>query len=164
MSATTKVPLWLWIALAVVLLAGGGTAAVYMTRAIRNNNPLNLRANKFVGFKGLDADGYAIFDTMANGLRGAARQLLLYQSRGIVTPTQIVSTWAPSNENDTQAYIDYMCSELGINQDVPVNLSDRNVLFDWMRAQIRQEAGSVPALTISDAQVNAAIDAARASM
>lgn len=80
------------------------------SRGIRNNNPLNIRKGKdsWVGKVGDDGQ-FVIFDTMTNGLRAAFRNLRTYHKNyKIRTITGIINRWAPSVENNTQAYIRYV--------------------------------------------------------
>ena len=78
-------------------------------RGMRNNNPGNIRTlppNKaWRGQVADDGGGYGVYDTMALGVRAAAHQLLAYEARGLTTLRQIISTWAPSSENNTAAYV-----------------------------------------------------------
>lgn len=125
-------------------------------RGLRNRNPGNLRANAFLGFQRLDDAGYAIFDTLAHGNRGAARQLRLYFARGINTIRSIVSTWAPSSENDTERYIDNMEQWVGRSRDAVLQLDEATHLA-LLRGIYRKELGTIAAATISDADILAAI-------
>lgn len=95
--------------LGALVLFGGGTVVYKKTRGLRNNNPGNIRynsANNWVGQVGQDADGFVKFDKPVNGIRAMARTLQSYRNRGIITVDQIIATWAPAIENNTQSYID----------------------------------------------------------
>lgn len=77
------------------------------TLGIRNNNPLNIRyspCNKWQGQTGCNK-GFCTFDTIEYGIRAALVLLRNYVRRGLCTPRLIISNWAPSNENDTESYI-----------------------------------------------------------
>lgn len=148
--------MWLWIVGAVVLL-GSGAAAVYMTVGLRNKNPGNLRKNSYLGSLGVDNNGYAIFDTLENGIRAIGKQLYLNQARGQHTIRSLISSWAPPSENDTTAYIDFVAGELAVDPEATIDVHDTQTLFDLTRAIIRQENGTLPALTISDATVQAGL-------
>lgn len=138
-----------------VLLISGGVFAAYMIRGIQNNNPGNLRKNAYKGFLRVDKDGYAIFDTMENGIRAIRRQLQTNYSRGLDTIEETISSWAPANENDTPAYIAFVTAYLG---DTPPNPYDGAALFKMCRAIIRMECSAVGALTISDATVQRGLE------
>jgi len=92
-----------------------GLAAV-PRRGIRNNNPGNIRtSNIYVwhGQTGADSDGYCIFDDPAYGLRAICILWVNYREyHHCVTITDYISRWAPSGDNPTQAYIDFMVTAL----------------------------------------------------
>ena len=80
-------------------------------RGIRNNNPLNIRRGQsWRGLRPKQTDSeFCQFITMAWGIRAACRILRTYRRRGWVTVTQIIEHWAPQTENNTTAYIKYVC-------------------------------------------------------
>lgn len=129
-----------------------------LVRGLRNNNPGNLRKNAFLGFVGLDAGGYAIFDTLHNGIRASARQLKLYRDRGVDTIREIITTWAPASENNTAAYIAAVTGALGIGADVTVS-GHESTQTALLRAIFRHENGAQAAV-ISDADILAGVRAA----
>lgn len=102
--------------------SSGGTGA---TRGIRNNNPGNIRFGAFAkahGATGADDKGFAIFPTMAAGEAAGQALLASYKSGGYNTIGKMISRWAPSNENDTAAYIRAVSKSTGI--DPNATLSD----------------------------------------
>ncbi|MEA5104679.1 hypothetical protein [Pantoea sp. S18] len=113
-----------------------------LKRGERNNNPGNLN---FVGQAGasLEKPGgrFAKFETAYDGLRAMARQLTLYAQRGINTVEGIISTWAPSSENNTGAYVNAIASKLGVNPNAALNLQNPQVLSQLMDGIIRHENG-----------------------
>jgi len=107
---------------------------------IRNNNPGNLN---FVGQAGASRSGrFAAFGSMAEGIAALDDQLRLYASRGNDTVRGIVSTYAPSSENDTGAYINAVSKALGVNADAHLNLNDANTLRTLISAITTQEVGA----------------------
>lgn len=114
-----------------------------IARGIRNNNPGNIRksSNKWLGkIQGVDKD-FETFDTPENGIRAVAVLLLTYRDKGLVTPVQIVSRYAPSNENNTVAYAAKLAAKIGVginDSTVPVPLEK------IVRAVISIENGVVP--------------------
>ena len=84
-----------------------------MTRGQRNNNPLNIRhaADQWQGACEEQADkSFVQFKTMAYGYRAAWKVLESYwkyfhRTKQAYNVTNIISRWAPPNENDTQTYI-----------------------------------------------------------
>lgn len=77
------------------------------TLGVRNCNPLNIRFSPNNNWKGQTGcnRGFCTFIDMEHGFRAALVLLRNYLRRGLVTPRQIISNWAPANENDTEAYI-----------------------------------------------------------
>jgi hypothetical protein len=73
------------------------------TRGLRNNNPGNLKAVKG---QRRDREGFAVFDTMEEGIRHADAQIGRYESQGITTAEGVVKKWAPAGDgNDVAAYL-----------------------------------------------------------
>ena len=93
-------------------------------RGIRNNNPGNIRYGDFArgaGATGADSGGFAVFADMESGVAATLKLLQSYASRGFNTIRKIISRWAPSNENDTQAYIAAVAKQLGVSADSVLN-------------------------------------------
>ena len=84
-----------------------------MTRGQRNNNPLNIRhsSDRWEGARMEQTDkAFVQFTTMAYGYRAAWKTLesywkYFYRTRQAYNATNIITRWAPPNENDTKAYI-----------------------------------------------------------
>lgn len=77
-------------------------------RGIRNNNPLNIRVgNNWKGEVAKPSDHtFEQFTEMKWGCRAAFVILRNYiQRHKLNTIAKIIARWAPSNENNTQAYI-----------------------------------------------------------
>jgi len=77
-------------------------------RGIRNNNLGNIRYGKFAqqnGATGKDSGGFAIFSSMADGMKAAMTLLGTYLRTGRDTIEKVISSWAPGSENNTAAYI-----------------------------------------------------------
>lgn len=116
-------------------------------RGIRNNNPGNL---EFAGQDGAVSDGrFAKFRTAFEGLRAMSRQLLRYYDgkttgKELHTVSDIISTWAPKNENDTLAYITHVSQMLGVSPNAQINLRDPNVMATMMNGIIQKENGRNP--------------------
>lgn len=136
----------LWILAGLLLLAGGG--AVYtMTRGLRNNNPGNIREGQgdrtwWQGERPTDDDAaFEEFETPEYGIRAMAVILKNYLRQGRATIEQIISRWAPANENDTEAYINAVSRATGIPRTQPVSEADFPVLI---AAMIKHENGIQP--------------------
>lgn len=83
------------------------------TLAQRNNNPGNLRFAGQAGAIGKDSRGFAIFSTPEEGWAALNNQISLDAGRGL-TLTQFLNKYAPSSENDTSNYINFVSSQTGI--------------------------------------------------
>lgn len=89
------------------------------TRGYRNNNPLNIRfssSNNWRGQTGSDIGGFAIFNTMENGLRAGFINLRTYHNRKIRNIRQIVYTWAPVSDGNpnNENYVNHVSNISGI--------------------------------------------------
>lgn len=119
-------------------------------RGIRNNNPLNIRiGNVWLGEVDNPTDrSFEQFKQMEYGIRAGFVILRRYIRRyGRDTIAEIVSAWAPANENNTQAYINSVSMKMGIAPDVHIKFEDRNTMCALVDAMIRVECGQPVALT-----------------
>jgi hypothetical protein len=139
---------------------------------IRSRNPGNLRPSSppWQGQIG-SANGFCVFDTMANGIRALCKNLIAYQrhpdGRGgrIDTVREAISRWAPGEDhNDTEAYIALVCTVLDCNQDDEFDFSDRSFLY-WMTIAIGEQENGHDAFLrgVTEADINAGVDAALAA-
>lgn len=115
-------------------------------RGIRNNNPGNIRKTQtaWQGLAPVQSDpDFFIFETMAYGVRAAAVILLhYYRVHGLKTVRQIISRWAPPNENNTDAYISAVCGTMGVKPDDELDLDeDASELDPLCDAIFRHENG-----------------------
>lgn len=135
---------------------GSGDSA----RGIRNNNPGNLeysKTNPWVGQTG-DDGRFAKFETPEHGIRALGRNLLSYQRQGIDTVNDIINRWAPpSDNNNTDAYIQAVCAQLGVTPDQPIDASNPDTLKALCASIIQHENGSQP---YSDQQLATGVSAA----
>lgn len=126
-----------------------------LPRGIRNNNPLNIRVgNVWQGEVKKPTDGaFEQFVSMKWGVRAAFVILRRYIKRyGHNTIRSIVSTWAPSNENNTNAYVDFVAKRTNINPDKPISFDDKPTMVAIVSAMIWQENGKgIDELIIQDA-------------
>lgn len=129
-------------------------------RGIRNNNPGNLeysKTNPWVGQTG-DDGRFAKFETPEHGIRALGRNLLSYQRQGIDTVSDIINRWAPpSDNNNTEAYIQAVCAQLGVTPDQPLDASNPDTLKALCASIIQHENGSQP---YSDQQLATGVSAA----
>jgi hypothetical protein len=129
-------------------------------RGIRNNNPGNIEfdpRNDWQGQAGLEQGvahpRFARFDSAESGIRALARLLINYRSKegqpdvggpGIDTVREIISRWAPGNENDTEAYIRAVARAVGVGDHEPVDIRDPQTLTGMVTAIITHENASNP--------------------
>lgn len=114
------------------------------TRAERNNNPGNLNYAGQTGAVLEDGSNarFAKFGSTAEGVSALAKQLQRYGERGLDTVSKIINKYAPSSENNTQAYIDALSKRLGVSGDQKLDLNDSSTLTGLIKGIARHEAGS----------------------
>ena len=96
-------------------------------RGIRNCNPLNIRRSKdqWKGLAEAQTDrAFVQFKTLEYGWRAAFYLLTrtYYHKYRLYTIRTIIRRWAPSNENDTNAYIANVSKLTGIDPDEPIGI------------------------------------------
>lgn len=129
-------------------------------RGVRNNNPGNIDfnpRNAWQGQLGLEVGvanpRFARFDEPENGIRAIGKLLINYRGKdgmpgvggkGIDTVLETISRWAPSNENNTQAYAAAVAKRIGVRQTDPINIKDRATLRGLVVGIIVHENGGNP--------------------
>ena len=128
-------------------------------RGERNNNPGNIDynpRNQWQGQLGIEpgANGrFAVFDCPENGIRALGKLLLNYRGKtgmpgvgkpGIDTPLEFISRWAPSNENNTNAYAAAIAKRLGIGVRDSIDVSKPETLLQVVTGIIVHENGKNP--------------------
>lgn len=113
-------------------------------RGIRNNNPLNIRiGNVWLGEVSNPTDpDFEQFISMVYGVRAGfvlIRRYIRHYHR--TTIPQVIAAWAPSNENNTTAYIDKVCQVSGIERDVQLKYEDEDQMIALVDAMILVECG-----------------------
>ena len=125
------------------------------TLGCKNRNPLNIRYNPRNNWKGQVGEnaGFCVFSHEAYGFRAAYKLITTYISQGHNTIEKIVSRWAPSCENDTEAYIKFVAYETII--DRKEILTDRNIHDYWTKLMIiRAMARMESSRNIDEQQIN----------
>jgi hypothetical protein len=79
----------------------------------RDNNPGDLRHSPHSFHSPGDANGIGRIDSSVDGWADLERQLQLYAKRGL-TLQQAIFDFAPPTENNSQAYLDFICQGLGV--------------------------------------------------
>lgn len=115
-------------------------------RGIRNNNPGNIdrTADRWQGMSPDQSSDsrFVVFDSPLWGIRALARVLMNYaKNYGADTIAEVIARWAPSNENDTQAYINSVAAATGIGPNQQLTDAD---LPGVVAAIIKHENGMQP--------------------
>ena len=122
-------------------------------RAIRNNNPLNIRHSnsRWQGLKNEQTDKeFCQFKSLVFGWRAAFKLLTrtYYHTYKLNTIEKIIKRWAPSSENDTLQYIRSVEALTGIERHKLLGLpSDPDCAVNWMAvgmAMAYVESGGAP--------------------
>ena len=120
-----------------------------MTRGLRNNNPLNIRRNntKWQGLAEVQSDrAFFVFVAPEWGYRAALRTLQNYHRvHGLCSLREWIARWAPPCENDTVAYIRYVCQHTGMPADAEPRITNKTVMCSIVAAMSYMENG-VPAV------------------
>ena len=129
-------------------------------RGIRNNNPGNIRHGS--NWQGLNPNSrnidpaFCVFTSSVYGIRALAKVLINYKKiHGLNTVRQIISRYAPPNENQTTAYIQSVAKQLGVVPDTVIDIEERGILTVFIKAIIRMENGIQP---YSDPTIQQGID------
>ena len=113
-------------------------------------NPGNIRKSTDV-FQGeiipsKDKD-FKQFQTMAHGYRAMFKLLsTYYRAYSLKTIRQLISRWAPRNENNTQAYVSLVASYTGIAEDAPLMFA-KEEMVKIVAAMSRVENGREATMT-----------------
>lgn len=113
-------------------------------RGIRNNNPLNIRiGNCWLGEVREPTDpDFEQFISMVYGVRAGfvlLRRYIRHYHR--TTIPQVIAAWAPSSENNTEAYITAVCQMSKISRDETLDYYNQDQMYRLMDAMIFHECG-----------------------
>lgn len=116
-----------------------------LPRGLRNNNPGNIRhdKDKWQGEVIPSTDkSFKQFENIYYGYRAMIKLLQNYSKlRGCKTLRQMVTRYAPPNENNTENYIKRVSKQTSINPDVEVNIYDKDEMCRIVAAMIFVENG-----------------------
>ena len=130
-----------------------------IARGLRNNNPGNIDYNSRNDWQGqLPPDlaiekRFARFNSPENGIRALAKLLINYRGKdgmpgvglqGIDTVRETINRWAPSVENNTEAYVKAVSVEAGVLPNESIDIRDRRILLGVVTAIIKHENGGNP--------------------
>ena len=103
------------------------------TRGVRNCNPGNIRLSQGISFVGevQSSDiSFRQFKSMVYGIRALMKLLLRYfYTYNRITVRSIISRYAPSVENRTDKYIDFVCEYMHVKSNTILMLASPRVLF-----------------------------------
>tara|TARA_R110002051_G_scaffold61591_1_gene112795 strand:- start:334 stop:1908 length:1575 start_codon:yes stop_codon:yes gene_type:complete len=114
-------------------------------RAIRNNNPFNLKYTeiKWDGKLPLDKeteDTFERFDSNLMGMRAGIINTLTHHIKyGDDTIEKLITRHAPSNENDTKNFINFVSKNMGIEPNQKIDLKNKEVLYEYAKAVVTME-------------------------
>ena len=118
------------------------------TRGVRNFNPGNIRLSNGVPFKGevpSSDKSFRQFNSIVYGIRALMKLLLTYyRTYHCLTVRAIISRYAPSIENRTDKYIDYVCEHMHVEPDTILQLNVPYVLFSLVSAICEYESKYCP--------------------
>lgn len=113
-------------------------------RGFRNCNPLNIRiGNTWLGERDdPDDNEFEQFVSMIYGIRAGFVILRRYIRRyHINTIRMIVSRWAPSSENKTDAYVNTVAKTMNYDPDAEIRFEDRDTMCALVNSMIFVENG-----------------------
>ena len=121
-----------------------------MTRGYRNNNPGNIRKTSSVWIGQVlpgDDQDFCTFSSIAYGYRAMFVLLQNYIDKGFDTVEKIINRWAPSSENNSQAYILHVVQLSGIPAGQVIAYSDGETIKKLVAAISYHENGTSPNFT-----------------
>jgi hypothetical protein len=138
-----------WVVLALIglaVIAAGATGVVSyaMSRGLRNNNPGNIKRDgtQWQGMSPTQSDPtFVQFTDPLWGIRAMARVLTNYMNRGLRSVSDIIGTWAPPSENDTEAYVAAVANSMGVDPNAALGTAN---LPGLVSAIIEHENGTQP--------------------
>ena len=120
-------------------------SAIITPRGIRNFNPGNIRRDStdWLGLAPEQTDpDFFQFVSAVYGIRAISRILKTYQREGISTLSGAIQRWAPSVENDTDAYVKAVCDACQVQPEQVVDITA--IMPQVVKAIITHENGQQP--------------------
>lgn len=118
-------------------------------RGIRNNNPGNIRWGS--NWSGLDDKGkekdreFCVFIDPKWGIRALMKLIINYgRLYNLFTVRGIIARYAPSNENNTEAYITHVARLMGVCAEEELNFLEYKNAKAIVKAIITHENGIQP--------------------
>lgn len=110
---------------------------------IGDNNVFNIRynkRNKWFGQTG-QKHGFCCFDSRDHAIRACFKLLVNYIRSGYDTYRKIINRFAPPSENDTDKYLDFVCSDSNVLIDPDHEVVTYNDLIYLMLKMAKMENG-----------------------
>lgn len=120
-------------------------------RGLRNNNPGNIRvsSSKWAGEIPADMkkdDVFEEFESIDYGYRALIKLLQNYRTKyGCTSVSEMISRFAPENENNTSGYITRVCREMQVPTSYVPDINDKGTMCA-LAAAISQIENGVPAV------------------
>ena len=96
---------------------------------IAKNNIFNIRAGQNWQGKTGVRRGFVEFVNKEYAIRAWLILMRTYRRRGLTTLRQIVTTFAPPKENNTEAYIDFVCKQTKYNAGYEIKADSTYILL-----------------------------------
>lgn len=116
-------------------------------RGVRANNPLNIEINDKNNWRGKVSPSidvrFETFQAPEYGFRAGAILLRdTYQGRyGLETISELINRFAPSHENDSDNYAQFVAKQLGVSPNQPIDLRSDATLARLIHAMSIMEVG-----------------------
>lgn len=112
---------------------------------IARNNIFNIRIGQnWTGrMPNNGVKGFCEFVSVPYCVRAALCILRSYRKRGIFTIESIISTWAPPSENNTSAYISFVCERLSVSKDYKISLYHPMDCYNLLASMAKFETGFI---------------------
>ena len=114
-------------------------------RGLRNNNPLNIRISgqNWRGKIKDNTDGsFEQYESMEWGIRAAIVIVRTYiRQHHLNTPAAIIRRWAPTVENDTKKYIDFVIDRANLYRNEQISSNSKFQILRLLAAMAYYENG-----------------------
>jgi len=114
-------------------------------KGVNRKNPGNIKhgsSNWFGKSKKQTHPVFVSFDSHAHGIRAMGVLIDTYKEKNVRTIREIISRWAPGNENDTEQYIKNVSTWVGVGEGwIPYR---EKGYLEIIKAIIKQENGLNP--------------------
>ncbi|MFB9215533.1 structural protein [Vibrio sinaloensis] len=116
-------------------------------RGVRANNPLNIESNvnnNWLGKVTPSVDKrFETFQAPEYGFRAGAKLLRdTYQGRyGLESIRELIHKFAPSHENNSDHYAEFVAKRVGVSPDAPIDLRSDNTLARLIHSMSIMEVG-----------------------